>query len=121
MGSGFIINEQRQWEQVSEKVRKKILAYSDNLMLVKVEFLAGGIGTIHKHPHVQISHVESGVFEIEIDGKKRILKAGDAFHIKPNQIHGAVCLQDGVLVDAFSPMREDFIEKTEQNLKNENF
>ena len=47
-------------------------------------------------------------FEIEIDGVKQILKAGDVFHVPSNVIHGAVCLEKGVLVDVFSPMREDF-------------
>jgi quercetin dioxygenase-like cupin family protein len=36
--------------------------------------------------------------------------SGDAFYIPPNVIHGAVCLEAGVLIDVFSPMREDFIE-----------
>jgi quercetin dioxygenase-like cupin family protein len=54
--------------------------------------------------------VESGVFEIEIAGEKRILKAGDAFFIPTNVWHGAVCIEAGVLIDTFSPMREDFIE-----------
>jgi quercetin dioxygenase-like cupin family protein len=37
-----------------------------------------------------------------------VLKAGDVFHVPSNVIHGAVCLEKGVLVDVFSPMREDF-------------
>jgi quercetin dioxygenase-like cupin family protein len=54
--------------------------------------------------------VESGVFEIEVEGVKRVLKAGDAYFIPPNAVHGAVCLEAGVLIDMFSPMREDFIQ-----------
>jgi quercetin dioxygenase-like cupin family protein len=54
--------------------------------------------------------VESGVFEVEINSEKKMLKAGDAFYIPPNVIHGAVCLERGVLIDTFSPMREDFIK-----------
>ena len=47
--------------------------------------------------------------EVEINGGKKILKAGDAFYIPPNVLHGAVCMEPGVLIDIFSPMREDFI------------
>jgi quercetin dioxygenase-like cupin family protein len=85
------------------------MSYESSLMVVKVAFMAGGVGPLHQHPHVQITHVESGVFEVHIDGENKILKAGDAFHIPSNLIHGAVCIEDGVLIDVFSPMREDFV------------
>ncbi|MEI9955583.1 MAG: cupin domain-containing protein [Ferruginibacter sp.] len=85
------------------------MAYDDRLMLVRVEFETGGIGTLHQHHHTQITHVESGVFQVEIGGEKKLLSAGDAFYIPPNVMHGAVCIEAGVLIDVFSPMREDFI------------
>lgn len=86
------------------------MSFDDRLMLVKVEFLAGGVGVLHQHPHTQITHIESGVFEVEIGEEKKVLKAGDCFYIPPNMLHGAVCLEAGVLIDVFSPMREDFFE-----------
>ncbi|MFT3981351.1 MAG: cupin domain-containing protein [Ferruginibacter sp.] len=105
----FIENNDIPWEQLDPKVKRKIMSYDDRLMLVKVSFETGGVGTVHQHPHTQITHVESGVFEIEISGEKKVLKAGDAFYIPPMAWHGAVCLEAGVLIDVFSPMREDFI------------
>ncbi len=106
----FIENESIAWENVADGVRRKIMAYDENLMVVKVQFETGGIGTLHQHHHVQISHVESGTFEVEIDGEKKILKAGDVFYVPSNLIHGAVCLEAGVLIDIFNPMREDFVK-----------
>lgn len=51
----------------------------------------------------------SGVFEFEINGEKRIVKAGDTM-LKLNGVeHGCVCLKEGVLLDIFNPMREDFV------------
>nr|WP_293837220.1 cupin domain-containing protein [uncultured Arsenicibacter sp.] len=97
------------WEHVGDGVRRKILAFDANLMLVKVAFEAGGVGAIHHHYHTQMSYVESGRFEITIDGEKHILKQGDVYHMPPNLPHGALALEAGVLVDVFTPMREDFI------------
>jgi quercetin dioxygenase-like cupin family protein len=105
----FIENEDIAWESVGNGVKRKIMAYDDHLMLVKVYFEKGGVGPLHKHYHSQITHVESGVFEVEIDGEKRELNAGDAFYIPPHIMHGAVCKEAGVLIDVFSPMREDFM------------
>ena len=106
----FIENAALPWQDLGGGVKRKIMAYDDRLMLVKVAFEAGGIGNVHQHVHTQITHVESGVFEIEIAGEKKILKAGDAFFIPTNVWHGAVCIEEGVLIDTFSPAREDFIE-----------
>lgn len=105
----FIKDANIGWVQLEEKIKRKIMAYDDHLMLVKVAFLAGGIGQLHQHPHSQITHIESGVFEIEIEKEKKILRAGDAYQIPANCWHGAVCIEDGVLIDVFSPKREDFI------------
>jgi quercetin dioxygenase-like cupin family protein len=105
----FIENEAIPWEEAGKGVRRKILSYDEKLMLVKVQFEKGGIGALHQHPHIQISYVESGSFEVEINGIKKILRQGDGYYIPSNVVHGCVCLEAGVLIDTFSPMREDFI------------
>lgn len=108
--TGFIENEQLEWQPAGEGIRRKIMAYDPSLMLVKVDFEQGAVGAVHKHVHVQVTHIESGVFEVEIAGEKKVLTAGDGFHIPSNVEHGVVCLEKGVLIDVFSPMREDFIQ-----------
>jgi quercetin dioxygenase-like cupin family protein len=105
----FIEDNQVPWQVVGKGVKRKIMAYDKSLMVVKVAFEAGGIGTVHEHYHSQITHVESGRFEVEIGGEKKVLSGGDAYYIPPHVLHGAVCLEDGVLIDVFSPMREDFV------------
>lgn len=106
----FIASSEVRWEQTAPGMKRKVMAYDESLMLVRVEFEKNAVGALHSHPHVQISHVEAGVFEVEIAGEKKVLKKGDAFYVPPHAIHGAVCLEAGVLIDVFSPMREDFIK-----------
>jgi quercetin dioxygenase-like cupin family protein len=109
----FIENRDVPWEVTAPGMRRKIMAWDERIMMVRVEFEKGAVGTLHQHPHSQISHVESGIFEVEINGHTKILTTGDAFYIPPNIMHGAVCLEPGVLIDVFSPMREDFVMKVE--------
>lgn len=106
----FIENKNVPWEPVGEGVKRKIMAWDEKLMLVKVAFETGGVGVLHQHYHSQITHVESGIFEVEINGEKKLLTTGDAYYIPSNVLHGCVCLEAGVLIDVFSPMREDFIK-----------
>jgi len=105
----FVEDSTIAWQQMAEGVRRKILSYDKNLMMVRVEFEKGAIGTLHQHPHIQMSLIEKGAFEVEIDGIKKNLKAGDVFYVHSNLVHGVVCLEKGVLVDVFNPMRQDFI------------
>ncbi len=65
---------------------------------------------LHQHPHTQSTYVASGCFEVTIDKEKKVLRAGDGYYVAPNLPHGCVCLEAGVLIDTFSPMREDFLK-----------
>ncbi len=98
-------------EPVTKGLKRQILGYDSRLMLVKVFFDKGGIGEPHTHPHQQVSYIEKGRFEVEIDGKREILEAGDCFVVPENALHGAICLEEGILIDTFSPAREDFLSK----------
>jgi quercetin dioxygenase-like cupin family protein len=106
----WIADADIEWEILDEYCKRKIMAYNDGLMIVKVHFKKGGIGAIHQHIHTQGSYVESGVFEVIIGDEKKILKQGDVFFIPPSIDHGVVALEEGVLVDSFNPMRADFIQ-----------
>jgi quercetin dioxygenase-like cupin family protein len=105
----FIKDSSLAWEPVNDLVQRKIMAYDESLMLVKAAFKTGGVGAIHHHYHSQITHIESGVFNVTIGDETKILKAGDSYYIPPNLPHGATCLEEGLLIDVFSPMREDFV------------
>ena len=101
-------------EDVETGIKRQILGHNDDLMLVKVVFESGAEGYQHKHYHAQVSYVESGVFDVTIDGETQRQSAGDSFFIPPNVMHGAVCVEASVLLDMFSPIREDFFESYEK-------
>ena len=105
----FVHADPAQVEQVENGIKRQFLGYGPDLMAVKVWFEEGAEGYQHQHHHSQVSYVESGEFEATIDGKTQILRAGDSFYVAPNNMHGAVCKKAGVLIDMFSPVREDFI------------
>jgi quercetin dioxygenase-like cupin family protein len=82
-------------ENVETGISRQVLAHDSNLMIVKVWFDEGAIGYEHKHHHTQASYVESGKFEVKIDGVTSILESGDSFYVEPFKMHGAVCLEKG--------------------------
>ena len=106
----FYTESENPWEFVAEGVTRQITGYDVTIMMVKVKFETGGIGPLHQHYHSQTSYVVSGKFEVNIDGEKKVLGQGDAFYLEPNIMHGAICLEAGMLIDVFSPIREDFLK-----------
>ncbi|AMJ61309.1 cupin domain-containing protein [Bosea sp. PAMC 26642] len=97
------------WEPTEPGVKRKIMAYGEDLMVVRVVFEAGAVGKAHQHPHRQASYVESGSFDVTIDGRTERLTAGDTFFVPADLIHGVVAIKAGQLIDSFTPMRKEFL------------
>ncbi len=104
-----IEDEKLEWTDLGGGIRRKIMAHNENMMISKVEFETGSIGLLHHHPHTQASFVFKGIFEITISDVCSVLKAGDVFFVPNGEMHGAICLEKGELIDIFSPRRDDFL------------
>ncbi|MCP4314076.1 MAG: cupin domain-containing protein [Bacteroidetes bacterium] len=99
-----------EWEQLGPGLSRQILGWDNQIMMVKVKFEKGAVGSPHSHFHTQTTFCHSGRFEFTIDGEIHVIQAGDGLYIAPNLLHGAVCLEPGVVLDVFSPVREDFLD-----------
>lgn len=100
------------WEATEPGVERQVLTYSPALMLVRVRFEAGAVGTPHRHPHRQVSYVADGAFEVRVGEGRQVLRAGDSFIVEPDVEHGVTALEAGMLVDVFTPLRETFLPET---------
>lgn len=107
----FLYENATAWEPAGEGVVRQIMGYNDDVMLVKVKFETGAVGTPHTHPHTQTTYVASGKFEFTVGGETKVVCAGDGIYMEPDVLHGCTCLEAGVLIDCFSPMRADFLHK----------
>ena len=109
-GEAFTADAETPWAPSGgQGIRRKVLCHDDAVMLVRFAFEAGAVGAQHSHPHKQVSVIESGVFDVTIDGKTKRLKSGDSYLVAPNLVHGAAAVEQGVIIDVFSPHREDFL------------
>jgi quercetin dioxygenase-like cupin family protein len=105
----FVWGAETPWVAAGDGVRRRVLARGPDLMLVRVAFGAGAVGETHSHPHRQVTYVLSGRFEVEIDGERRVLEAGDSFFAPGGVVHGVTALVEGELLDVFTPARREFI------------
>ena len=93
--------------------RTRYLGHTDNLMMVVIDFDDGPTSEPdppHSHPHEQMSYVVEGEIVVIIGDDATRLGPGDMFTVPPDVLHTVQLLTEHVrLVDAFSPIREDFI------------
>lgn len=62
----FIYEKETAWEPAGEGVTRQIMGYDGQVMVVKVKFESGAVGTPHTHYHTQVTYVESGKFEYTV-------------------------------------------------------
>lgn len=92
------------------KVSRKVLLHKNSMMLVEFTFKKGGIGQPHSHEqHEQIGYIAKGSFEVTVGYETKTLSSGDSYYAAKNEVHGVVAFEDGVIVDTFTPIREDFL------------
>lgn len=106
----FTFNKDVELEDLGGGLSRKVMSYSDNIMTVEVYFETGTVAPMHNHPHEQLTYVKSGKFEFTVGEDTRIVEEGDTIYKVPNIMHGCKCIEKGVLIDNFTPMRKDFLE-----------
>lgn len=88
---------------------RTVLAHAPDLMVVRFAFGAGDRGALHNHPHVQSTYVQAGRYRFTVADRTFEVGPGDAFIIPSGAEHGCLCLEGGVLIDSFTPRRDDFL------------
>jgi len=93
-----------------EGARRRVLSYGGGMMAVQFEFDAGVVAPLHSHPHEQIGYVVSGEIDLLMEGHANArLTAGCSYYVPPNVRHGIVTHTATVLLDCFTPIREEFL------------
>ena len=109
MKANIVFHSEAALRDLGGGVSRRVLAHTEQLMVVEVHFEEGGVGSVHTHPHCQNTYVLSGRFRFTIDGEPVEVGPGDTLAFPSGVPHGTVCLEKGVLLDMFAPMREDFL------------
>mgnify|MGYP001170137443 FL=1 len=87
-------------------------AHLSNVMVTWVEMQPGSVLPEHKHDHEQISLVVDGALELTVGGETRLLKKGDVAVVPSRVLHsGRVLDEFTVAIDAWNPVREDYLYK----------
>ena len=96
-------------EQLEPGIERQMII-GERVMICRLRFAPHIETPAHDHPHEQVTLVESGRVLFTIGNEQRVAQRGDVLHFPPGTWHGATMLEEEViLVDIFSPIREDFL------------
>ena len=96
-------------ERIDDGIDRQMIV-GQNIMICRLRFDPMVVTAEHTHPHEQMTLVVKGRVKFIIDGSAVIARPGDVLHFPPNNRHGATMLdEEVVLIDIFSPIREDFL------------
>jgi len=95
-------------EQLTESIERRMIVGSKE-MLVRWDFRKGAVAARHSHPHEQIVIMVTGRLRLVVGSTELIMESGDIVVIPPNIPHEAHAIEDTIVIDVFSPPREDFI------------
>ena len=95
--------------RIAEGIERQLF-WGDRVMVCRLRIAPHTVTAVHSHPHEQITMVERGRVRYIIEGQERVLEQGDMLHLPSGISHGATMLdEEVVLIDIFSPLREDFL------------
>lgn len=99
------------WNQVPEielaPGLTRQMIHTPYVTMLRVTFKKGVSSAVHHHVHEQVTTVTSGAMRFEVDGEKVFLNSGDIIRLPSNVPHGAEALEDSILIDVFTPPRDD--------------
>jgi len=89
-------------------VWRRTLSWGERLMVVQVVLEEGAVVPAHRHPHEQITYIVEGKLSMDVEGRTHVLVPGDSLLFPANVEHGATALKRTLVVDSFSPPREEY-------------
>ncbi len=89
-------------------VWRRTLSWGERLMVVRVVLEEGAVVPAHRHPHEQITYIVEGKLSMDVEGRTHVLAPGHSLLFPANVEHGATALKRTLVVDTFSPPREEY-------------
>jgi len=97
------------FNEMVDGVRLKSLVHGAATHLTEVRFVKGAVVPEHRHPHEQTGYLISGSLRFFGGSEDTVVTPGDCWNFASGLPHGAEALEDSVVVEVFSPIRDDYL------------
>ncbi len=102
------------YREVLDGVWLKNLVHGEKTHMTEVRFRKGAVVPEHRHPHEQTGYLISGSLRFFNGAEEKVALPGDSWNLKGGFPHGAEALEETVVIEVFSPVRDDYLSGQEQ-------
>ena len=95
--------------EIVKGIHLKTLVYGDKTLMTEVLLEKGAVIPTHGHPHEQTGYLISGQMEFIVDGEPIMAYPGDSWSIAGDVPHSATAIEETLVIEVFSPVREDYL------------
>jgi quercetin dioxygenase-like cupin family protein len=99
-------------EEITPSIARQYVT-GDRVTVARFELKKGGVVPTHKHDNEQVSCVLSGILRFRFPDRELVARGGEVVRIPGGVEHEVDVLEDAIVMDVFSPIRTDWIEKTD--------
>ena len=97
------------WIDIVPGIRRQTITTGATMYQMRARLDAGSRLPEHQHPQEQITHVISGRVRMIVAGTPHELGPGESLYLPGNVRHSAETIEDTLVIDTFSPPREDYL------------
>jgi quercetin dioxygenase-like cupin family protein len=99
-------------EKVRDGISRRFIA-GDREMVAQITLKRGAIVPMHSHESEQLTYVLTGALTFTLGGGAVTVHAGELLRIPSWMPHSAEAIEDTFELDVFSPIRQDWIDGTD--------
>ena len=99
-------------EKVTEVISRKLVT-GEREMLTQIYLKRGALVPMHKHESEQMTYVLQGGLKFLVGGEEVIVREGEVLVIPSWVEHQVEALDDTLTLDIFSPIRQDWLDGTD--------
>jgi quercetin dioxygenase-like cupin family protein len=109
------------WNQIPEErlnplVTRRVI-HTVAMTVARLRIAKSAVVPAHRHVNEQLAMVEQGALKFDLDGEQILVSAGQALAIPSGVPHGVEAMEDTVVMDLFTPRRQDWIDEGEKGVR----
>ena len=103
-------------EELSPAIGRQ-LVHTETMTIARITLRSGALVPSHEHPHEQVATVLEGRLRFVVGDEEQVVSAGESVFVPSGVPHEVEALEDSLVLDVFSPVRDDWVRGDDAYLR----
>jgi len=93
------------------------VVHTETMTIARIHLGAGAVVPTHAHPHEQVATVLEGRLRFVVGDEEHEVARGESMFVPGGVPHEVEALEDSLVLDVFSPVRDDWVRGDDAYLR----